>query len=98
MIARMNDSAKNHRMFLRIAARLAAKFDAVEFVLVGDGPLRPELQAFAVELGLGDRFRFLGDGHDIPAVLASLNATGLPSASDSMSNVIRESRRAGCLL
>ena len=95
MIARMNDSAKNHRMFLRIAARLAAKFDAVEFVLVGDGPLRPELQAFAVELGLGDRIRFLGDRHDIPAVLASLNVTVLPSSSESLSNVILESMAAG---
>lgn len=95
MIARMNDPAKNHRVFLRMAARLAARFDPVEFVLVGDGPLRPELQAFAVELGLGDRIRFLGDRHDIPAVLASLNVTVLPSSSESLSNVILESMAAG---
>ena len=95
MISRMNDPAKNHRTFLRVAARLAAKFDHLEFVLVGDGPLRPELETFAAQVGLGSRVCFLGDRHDIPAVLASLNVTMLPSSSESLSNVILESMAAG---
>jgi glycosyltransferase involved in cell wall biosynthesis len=95
MISRMNDPAKNHRTFLRVAARLAAKFDHLEFVLVGDGPLRPELETFAAQVGLGRRVCFLGDRHDIPAVLASLNITMLPSSSESLSNVILESMAAG---
>lgn len=95
MIARMNDPAKNHRTFLRVAARLATKFDHLEFVLVGDGPLRPELENFAAQVGLDSRVRFLGDRHDIPAVLASLDITMLPSSSESLSNVILESMAAG---
>jgi len=35
MISRMNQRAKNHGLFLRAAARVSAKFSAVEFVLVG---------------------------------------------------------------
>ncbi|MGH9701761.1 MAG: glycosyltransferase, partial [Candidatus Acidiferrales bacterium] len=42
-IARMSSPVKNHAGFLRAAARLAARFPAVEFVLVGDGFLRPGL-------------------------------------------------------
>jgi len=95
MIARMNDPAKNHRTFLRVAARLAAKFGDLEFVLVGDGPLRPELENFAAQVGLSSRIRFLGDRHDIAAVLASLDITMLPSSSESLSNVILESMAAG---
>jgi glycosyltransferase involved in cell wall biosynthesis len=95
MIARMNDPAKNHRTFLRVAARLAVKFERLEFVLVGDGPLRPEIETFAAQVGLGSRVRFLGDRHDIPAVLASLDITMLPSSSESLSNVILESMAAG---
>jgi glycosyltransferase involved in cell wall biosynthesis len=95
MISRMNDPAKNHRTFLRVAARLAAKFDHVEFVLVGDGPLRPDLEAFATQVGLGGRVCFLGDRNDIPAILASLDITILPSSSESLSNVILESMAAG---
>jgi glycosyltransferase involved in cell wall biosynthesis len=95
MIARMNDPAKNHRIFLRVAARLAAKFERLEIVLAGDGPLRAELEVFASQVGLGNRVRFLGDRHDIPAVLASLDITMLPSSSESLSNVILESMAAG---
>jgi len=95
MIARMNDRSKNHVIFLRAAVRLAAKVQCVEFVLVGDGPLRPELETLVRELELGSRVRFLGDRHDIPEVLASLNITVLPSSSESSSNAIVESMAAG---
>ena len=95
MIARMNDPSKNHPVFLRMAARLALKFPAVQFVMVGDGPLRSNLEAMSNELGLGNRTLFLGDRRDIPAVLASLDITVLPSKSESLSNVILESMAAG---
>jgi L-malate glycosyltransferase len=95
MVARMNDPVKNHGCFLRVAARLAPRFGQVEFVLVGDGPLRPTLEALARQLGLGKRVLFLGDRHDIPEVLASLDITVLPSSSESLSNVILESMAAG---
>ena len=95
MIARMNDPVKNHRCFLRVAARLAPRLEQVEFVLVGDGPLRPNLEALAIELGLGSRVLFLGDRDDIPEVLASLDVTVLPSSSESLSNAILESMAAG---
>jgi glycosyltransferase involved in cell wall biosynthesis len=95
MIARMNSRAKNHSVFLRAAARVAARFANVEFVMVGDGPLRSELEAQANQLGVAGRIRFLGDRRDIPAVLASLDASVLPSASESLSNVILESMAAG---
>src|SRR5438874_6565791 len=95
MIARMNDRSKNHVVFLRAAARLAAKVECAEFVLVGDGPLRAELETVARDLELGSRVRFLGDRHDIREVLASLNITVLPSSSESSSNAIVESMAAG---
>ena len=62
---------------------------------MGDGPLRPELEREAESLGLGDQVHFLGDRRDIPAVLASLDISVLPSASESLSNVILESMAAG---
>lgn len=95
MIARMNDPMKNHTAFLRVAARVAGKHPHVEFVLVGDGPLRPELERQATALGLGARVVFLGERQDIPAVLASLDVNVLTSVSESLSNVIMESMAAG---
>lgn len=95
MIARMNSVAKNHLLFLRAAAQLKNINAQVEFVLAGDGPLRAGLEREATELGLGDRVRFLGDCRDVPSVLASLDLTVLPSASESLSNAIIESMAAG---
>jgi glycosyltransferase involved in cell wall biosynthesis len=95
MIARMNAHSKNHLGFLRAAASLHASFPEAEFLLAGDGPLRKQLEAEAASLGIGDRVRFLGDRRDIPAVLASLDVTVVPSDSESLSNVILESMAAG---
>jgi len=95
MIARMNASYKNHGAFLRAAGRLSQKLSNTEFVLAGDGPLRPELEREAADLGLRGRVQFLGDCRDIAAVLASVDVSVVPSASESLSNVMLESMAAG---
>ena len=95
MIARMNNTIKNHPTFLRVAARLSKRYSFLEFVLVGDGPLRPELEQMAATLGIKERVLFFGERHDISSVLASLDVSVLPSSSESLSNVILESMAAG---
>jgi glycosyltransferase involved in cell wall biosynthesis len=95
MIARMNADYKNHRGFLRAAKMLSEKFSHLEFVLAGDGPLRGGLEKEAAELGLREGVKFLGDRRDISAVLASLDISVVPSASESLSNVMLESMAAG---
>lgn len=95
MIARMNSPVKNHPAFLRVAANVSEQCPEVEFALVGDGPLRPALETLAGELGVKNKVMFLGERHDIPAVLASLDVSVLISSSESLSNVILESMAAG---
>jgi L-malate glycosyltransferase len=95
MIARMNNAVKNHPAFLQAAAKLSQRFPAVEFLLVGDGPLRPGLEQMAAELGIKEKVIFAGERHDIPAMLASLDVSVLISSSESLSNVILESMAAG---
>src|SRR5277367_6186436 len=96
MIARMNAHYKNHAGFLRIAAEVQRRMpnSNVEFLLAGDGPLRPELEQQAAALGLGNRAIFLGDRRDISAVLASIDVAVLTSDSESLSNVILEAMAA----
>jgi glycosyltransferase involved in cell wall biosynthesis len=95
MIARMNSPVKNHPAFLKAAAKLSQQFPAVEFLLVGDGPLRPALEQMAAELGIKEKVIFAGERQDIPAMLASLDVSVLISSSESLSNVILESMAAG---
>ncbi len=95
MVARMNHRYKNHSGFLRVAARIHNHMPEVEFLLVGDGPLRQELEREAASLGLGAAAIFLGDRQDMPAVLASLDVAVLTSDSESLSNVVLEAMAAG---
>jgi len=91
----MNDLVKNHRGFLRAAAKLASRIPSIEFVLVGDGPLRSGLEELTSSLGLGARVRFLGERHDMAAILASIDISVLFSVSESMPNVVLEGMAAG---
>jgi len=95
MVARMNHRYKNHSGFLRITARIHQLMPDVEFLLVGDGPLRQDLEREAASLGLGASAIFLGDRQDMPAVLASMDVAVNPSGSESLSNVILEAMAAG---
>ena len=60
---------KNPLDFVRVAARVLKQVPGAAFVYVGDGPLRPEAEALAKELGLGSRVRFIG-WHKDPRALA----------------------------
>jgi len=51
----------------------------VVLVVVGDGPLRADLEARARDAGLAARVRFLGTRADVPRVLAGLDAVVLAS-------------------
>lgn len=95
MVARMNAHYKNHAGFLRIAAEVHKHMPQAEFLLVGDGPLRAEIEQQAAALGLGARVTFLGDRRDISAILASTNLAVLTSDSEGLSNVILEAMAAG---
>jgi glycosyltransferase involved in cell wall biosynthesis len=95
MVARMNAHHKNHAGFLRVASEIHKVMPEVEFVLVGDGSLRPEIERHAAALGLRERTTFLGDRRDIPALLASIDVAVLTSVSESLSNSVLEAMAAG---
>jgi glycosyltransferase involved in cell wall biosynthesis len=50
---------------LRAFSTLARRYDGVQLLTIGDGPLRRSLQALATSLGVQDRVRLLGAlGHE----------------------------------
>ena len=52
--------AKDHQSFLRAAAVIAEHQPDARFAVVGDGPLRSDLEALARQLGLQERVTFFG--------------------------------------
>jgi len=51
---------KGTRYLLRAFATVARKYDRVQLLIIGDGPLRRQLHALTASLGMRDRVEFLG--------------------------------------
>ncbi len=72
-------SWKGHTTFLEAAARLKAAGFAGQFVIVGDGPQRENIQNQVSTLNLGDVVSLVGHRENIPAVLRTLSLLVIPS-------------------
>jgi len=77
-ITRLHES-KGNSYLVDAAAGVLARRPDVRFVLVGEGPLLPDLEAQAARLGLGDRFIFAGFRRDAARTLSAFDLTVFPS-------------------
>jgi len=68
---------------------------AARLVLVGDGPLRPELEAEVATAGLSDVVCLAGARDDVPAIMAALDCFVLPSQAEGISNTLLEAMACG---
>lgn len=73
-------------LFLRCAAWLQQRSSGEDrrFHVFGDGPLRPQLQALAIELAVDSRVTFHGHRPDIAACIGSLDALVMCSDHEGM--------------
>jgi hypothetical protein len=62
----------------------------VKLLVVGDGPLEPELKAQAAALGIQDRVVFTGFRQDIPDILQSIDCMCLASLSEALPYAVLE--------
>jgi glycosyltransferase involved in cell wall biosynthesis len=86
---------KGLNTFLEAAARVSPLLPNVRFLVVGDGPLRGELEASTEHLGLNQRVRFLGFRSDARALVELLDVLVVPSLSEGAPLVILEAMAAG---
>jgi glycosyltransferase involved in cell wall biosynthesis len=86
---------KDHRSLLAAAEMLAPRFPELRFQVVGDGPLRAELEREAAVRGIADRVVFLGHRDDVPALLAAADLYVLPSRTEAFPNGVLEAMAAG---
>jgi glycosyltransferase involved in cell wall biosynthesis len=85
---------KNHERLLRAFARAAAGRPA-KLLLVGDGPLRPELERRAHELGLAGRVVFTGVLTDPAECYRALDVFALSSDTEQMPIAVLEAMATG---
>lgn len=70
--------------------------NSLQVLVLGDGPLRAELENSAATLGLKDTVRFLGHRKDMPEVLKAADLFVLPSLAEGLPLSILEAMAAGC--
>ncbi|SCZ65911.1 glycosyltransferase [Thiohalomonas denitrificans] len=85
---------KAHGLLLRAFSELRP-LPRTRLLLAGEGPLRAELQAWAVALGVVDRVHFLGNRGDIPDLLAASDLFVLASETEGLSCSLLEAMAAG---
>jgi glycosyltransferase involved in cell wall biosynthesis len=73
---------KNHRLFLDAARLIVEAGQGAMFLVVGDGELRAELEAYAAALGLAERVIFTGWRRDLPRIYADLDVVALSSLNE----------------
>jgi len=88
---------KDYPTFLAAAARVAVEVADVDFLVVGEGELRSELEAEVGRLDLGGRVRFLGLRHDVPALLGAVDVLALTSRWEGLPNVVIEAMAIGAV-
>jgi glycosyltransferase involved in cell wall biosynthesis len=81
---------KNHLMLLDAARTLRRREADFRVVIVGDGPIRDELERTVDTMGLSERVVFLGWRHDVPRVLTGLDIVTLTSSSEAFPLCILE--------
>jgi glycosyltransferase involved in cell wall biosynthesis len=86
---------KDHATLLRAFAATAAARHDVDLLLVGDGPLRGDLEALTGQLGLTHRVRFLGVRSDVPDILRAVDLFALTSVSEAASLTLLEAMASG---
>jgi glycosyltransferase involved in cell wall biosynthesis len=86
---------KGHRSLIEAAHLVTKSFPAVQFVLVGDGPMRPEIEAMIASLGLSRHVFLLGRREDVSGILASVDVYVHPSFQEGFSYAILEAMAAG---
>ncbi|HHM06041.1 MAG TPA: glycosyltransferase [Gammaproteobacteria bacterium] len=93
IVARL-DPIKNHRLLLKAMAAVRGCCPDAVLLIIGDGPLRAELEAQARALQLAGRVHFLGGRDDVPALLALMDVFVLCSHSEGLSLTLIEAAAA----
>jgi glycosyltransferase involved in cell wall biosynthesis len=86
---------KGHRYLLEAAANVVREFPSVRFLLVGDGPLRGELQESAARAGLAGNVLFAGVRRDVRELLAISNLFASSSLYEGLPQVFLEAMAMG---
>jgi glycosyltransferase involved in cell wall biosynthesis len=86
---------KDPLTWVRAAALVAKQRSDAHFVMIGDGPLRPETEHAAAGLGITDRLVMTGLRDDVPALLPALDVFLLTARWEGLPLVLPQAMASG---
>ncbi len=87
---------KNHEFLMDVFAQVVKRNPGAHLLLVGDGPLRPEIEQQAAAAGIGGKIVFTGVRRDVPRLMAgAMDIFLLPSLREGLGLVLIEAQAAG---
>jgi len=95
MVAKLNREVKGVRFFIEAIPLILREVPQTRFLVLGDGRLKPQLEAQVQELGVGDRVIFAGFREDISRFYPLMDISTLTSLSEGLSITILESMAFG---
>lgn len=86
---------KCHHHLLQAFAQVHRQLPHTRLLLVGDGPLRPQIEQQIAALGLDAVVGLLGNRADVETILPALDVAILTSSTEGMSNALLEAMACG---
>lgn len=86
---------KNHKFLLPVFAAICRQQPNAVLLLIGDGSLRKQIQAQAVELGIQNQVIMLVDRNDVPGLLQAMDIFIFPSLHEGLPVSVVEAQAAG---
>ena len=86
---------KGHTYFLEAARQVIEKHPYAQFVVVGDGELRGELEHYTDTLGIRSHVHFTGFRRDLPEIYADVDVVVLSSLNEGSPLTLIEALAAG---
>jgi len=88
-IGRLN-TPKGVHAYIRMVPIVRTQYPNAKIIIVGDGPMRQELENYAESLGVRDDIAFLGFRRDARLIMRLLDVLVVPSIRESFGNVVIE--------
>lgn len=86
---------KGHEYFIEAAQYILLEHPDTYFIIVGDGPLKEDLEMKAQNFGIGNNILFLGWREDIDVILSLFDIFVLSSLNEGMGRVLVEAMALG---
>lgn len=81
---------KGQDLFLRAGRDILERWPSARLLLIGVGPMQPDLHRLAIQFGIADRVHFMGYLEDMRSVYPALDLVVQSSFTEGMPNVVLE--------